>query len=94
MNECALIFPYFFCAGDFAVLLHAGMSRKRAVLFNFLSACTIYIGMIIGIFLGENVEAHTWVFAFAGGMFLYISLADMVTSYIFLFVLIDQYCLI
>ncbi|XP_060594417.1 metal cation symporter ZIP14-like isoform X1 [Ruditapes philippinarum] len=63
--------------GDFAVLLHAGMSRKRAVLFNFLSACTIYIGMIIGIFLGENVEAHTWVFAFAGGMFLYISLADM-----------------
>lgn len=64
--------------GDYAVLLSAGMKKKKAVLFNFLSACTIYVGMIVGIFLGENASAHTWVFAFAGGMFLYIALVDMV----------------
>ncbi|XP_053383633.1 metal cation symporter ZIP14-like [Mercenaria mercenaria] len=33
--------------------------------------------MVVGIFLGENESAHTWVFAFAGGMFLYIALVDM-----------------
>ena len=66
-------------SGDFAVLLNAGMSLKRAVMYNFLSACMCYVGMVIGIVLGENTAAHTWVFAFAGGMFLYISLVDMVS---------------
>ena len=69
-----------FPSGDFAVLLNAGMSLKRAVMFNFLSACMCYIGMTVGIFLGENTAAHEWVFAFAGGMFLYISLVDMVSQ--------------
>ncbi|XP_053385137.1 metal cation symporter ZIP14-like [Mercenaria mercenaria] len=63
--------------GDFAVLLNAGMKIKRAVLYNFLSACMCYLGLVVGIFLGESTAAHTWVFAFAGGMFLYISLVDM-----------------
>ncbi|XP_060594429.1 metal cation symporter ZIP8-like [Ruditapes philippinarum] len=63
--------------GDFAVLLHGGMSKKKAIFYNFLSACSIYVGLVIGIILGENAETHTWVFAFAGGMFLYIALADM-----------------
>ena len=65
-------------AGDFAVLLNAGMRLKKAVLYNFLSACMCYLGLIVGVLLGENTAAHTWVFAFAGGMFLYISLVDMV----------------
>lgn len=63
--------------GDFAVLLNAGMKLKRAVMYNFLSACMCYLGMAVGIVLGENTSAHSWVFAFAGGMFLYISLVDM-----------------
>lgn len=66
--------------GDFAVLLSSGMKKKKAVLWNFLSACSIYVGLVIGIFLGENAEAHTWVFAFAGGMFLYIALVDMMPA--------------
>ncbi|XP_052280033.1 metal cation symporter ZIP14-like [Dreissena polymorpha] len=63
--------------GDFAVLLNAGMRMKKALMYNFMSACMCYLGLIVGIFLGENTAAHTWVFAFAGGMFLYISLVDM-----------------
>ncbi|KAL4224687.1 hypothetical protein ACF0H5_015383 [Mactra antiquata] len=63
--------------GDFAVLLNAGMKIKKAVCYNFISACMCYIGLVVGIFLGENTSAHVWVFAFAGGMFLYISLVDM-----------------
>ncbi|ODN00585.1 Zinc transporter ZIP14 [Orchesella cincta] len=63
--------------GDFAVLLNAGMSMRQAVTYNFLSACTCYIGMAVGILLGE-IEASIYIFALAGGMFLYISLVDMV----------------
>lgn len=65
--------------GDFAVLLNAGMSTRQAVTYNFLSACTCYIGMAVGIFLGK-VEASTYIFALAAGMFLYISLVDMVSG--------------
>lgn len=63
--------------GDFAVLLNAGMSIRQALLYNFLSACTCYLGLVVGIVLGE-FEASTYIFGFAAGMFLYISLVDMV----------------
>jgi zinc transporter 14 len=63
--------------GDFAVLLNAGMSIRQALTYNFLSACTCYIGMAVGILLGE-IEASIYIFALAGGMFLYIALVDMV----------------
>merc|ERR1719348_1638651 len=63
--------------GDFAVLLNAGMSMKQALMYNFLSACTCYLGLVLGILLGE-LDANCYIFALAGGMFLYISLVDMV----------------
>lgn len=63
--------------GDFAILLKSGLSVKKAVLFNFLSACSCYIGLCLGIVLGELASASQWIFAIAGGMFLYISLVDM-----------------
>ncbi|VDI00325.1 solute carrier family 39 (zinc transporter), member 12 [Mytilus galloprovincialis] len=64
--------------GDFAILLNSGMTVKKALMYNFLSACMCYFGLIVGILLGENTTAHDWVFAIAAGMFLYISLVDMV----------------
>eukprot|EP00092_Neocalanus_flemingeri_P078687 GFUD01097926.1.p1 GENE.GFUD01097926.1~~GFUD01097926.1.p1 ORF type:complete len:490 (+),score=90.16 GFUD01097926.1:171-1640(+) len=63
--------------GDFAVLLNSGMTMKQAMMYNFLSACTCYLGLILGILLGE-LDANCYIFALAGGMFLYISLVDMV----------------
>ena len=38
-----------------------------------------YCGLVVGILVGENTTAHTWIFGVAGGMFLYISLVDMVS---------------
>ena len=69
----------FLLSGDFAILLNSGMTVKRALMYNFLSACMCYLGLIVGTILGENTTAHDWVFAIAGGMFLYISLVDMVS---------------
>ncbi|KAJ6219153.1 hypothetical protein RDWZM_004965 [Blomia tropicalis] len=63
--------------GDFAILIGSGMSMRKALGYNFLSACTCYIGMVFGILLGDMADATPYVFAFAGGMFLYISLVDM-----------------
>uniref|UniRef100_A0A1I8IZ58 S39AE n=1 Tax=Macrostomum lignano TaxID=282301 RepID=A0A1I8IZ58_9PLAT len=62
--------------GDFAILLSAGMSMPMALLCNFLSACTCYLGFALGVWLGET-GASVWIFAVASGMFLYISLVDM-----------------
>lgn len=64
--------------GDLAVLLNSGMSIKQALLYNLLSACTCYLGLIVGTLLGELAEASMYIFAFAGGVFLYISLVDMI----------------
>lgn len=63
--------------GDFAVLISSGMTVRQALTFNFLSACTCYIGMIFGILLGDLTASASYIFALAGGMFLYISLVDM-----------------
>ena len=70
---------FFFFAGDFAILLNSGLSYKQALIANFLSACFCYIGLIIGIVLGSTTQIVKWIYAIAAGMFLYISLVDMVS---------------
>ncbi|XP_022252668.1 zinc transporter ZIP8-like [Limulus polyphemus] len=63
--------------GEFAILLNAGMTLRQAVLYNFLSACTCYIGLVFGILLGDFTHGTPHTFALVGGMFLYISLVDI-----------------
>lgn len=67
-------FPHEF--GDFAILINSGMSIPQALCFNFLSACSCYIGLVFGVLVGNNFEPNI-IFGIAGGMFLYIGLADM-----------------
>ncbi|XP_043991140.1 zinc transporter ZIP6 isoform X2 [Gambusia affinis] len=65
--------------GDFAVLLKAGMTVRQAILYNVLSAMTAYLGMVTGILIGHYAEhISTWIFALTAGLFLYVSLVDMV----------------
>jgi zinc transporter ZupT len=56
------------------------MSYPVALCFNFLSACCCYIGLAVGITIGENLGINEWIYAIAGGMFLYISLCNMVNQ--------------
>ena len=62
------------------MLLDAGMTVRQAVVYNFLSACTCYLGLALGILIGDFTESTSFVFALAAGMFLYISLVDMVSE--------------
>ncbi|XP_022258730.1 zinc transporter ZIP10-like isoform X2 [Limulus polyphemus] len=64
--------------GDFAMLLKAGMTVKQALLYNGLSSILCFLGMVIGVTLGNVSSANEWIFAGAAGMFLYIALVDMV----------------
>ncbi|KAM8838864.1 zinc transporter ZIP6 isoform 1-T1 [Synchiropus picturatus] len=65
--------------GDFAVLLKAGMTVRQAVLYNFLSAIMAFLGLLVGLLIGQYAECVCmWVFALTAGLFLYVSLVDMV----------------
>jgi zinc transporter ZupT len=68
--------------GDFAILLASGLSFKKALLLNFLASALIFIGVALGITLGENLKVNQWIYAFAAGMFLYVSVCDMVNKLI------------
>ncbi|XP_069121951.1 zinc transporter ZIP10-like isoform X2 [Argopecten irradians] len=63
--------------GDFAVLLRAGMTVKQAVMYNCVSSILAFIGMLIGVAIGNFGDSITWVFISVAGMFLYIALVDM-----------------
>nr|CAB3266262.1 zinc transporter ZIP10 [Phallusia mammillata] len=61
--------------GDFAVLLNAGMSIKQALLYNAMSACFAFVGVIIGMTIGESVRL--WILAMTAGGFLYVAMVNM-----------------
>jgi zinc and cadmium transporter len=62
--------------GDFGVLVFGGMSRARAVFYNFLSALTAVLGALVVFFF--NVQNITkFLIPFAAGGFIYIASADL-----------------
>lgn len=64
--------------GDFAILLHCGVSVKKALLLNFGSAMTSFIGLYISLSIATDAATKEWIAAVTAGLFLYVGLADMV----------------
>src|SRR3989338_5431422 len=65
--------------GDFAVLLHSGYTKSRALWLNFVSALLAFVGVIIALILGEITKTFTiWVLPIAAGGFIYIAIADLI----------------
>lgn len=69
-------------------MLKSGLTFRQAVAYNFASAIISYIGLVLGIIIGDMESAHSWVLALTAGMFLYISLVDMVSQVYFLLIII------
>lgn len=64
--------------GDYGVLIKAGFTKPWALAFNFITACTAFLGVIIGLGVGRAVtDANKWILAFTAGGFFYIALADL-----------------
>ena len=65
--------------GDFGVLLHSGMSIKRALFFNFLTALTAIVGAVFILALKlDPKEVLQYVVPLVIGGFLYIASADLI----------------
>jgi len=65
--------------GDFGVLLYAGWSKIKALLFNFLSALMAVIGAIVGLIIGTGSEHFSLlILPFAAGGFIYIAGTDLI----------------
>ena len=64
---------------DFGILLYSGLSRKKALFYNFLSATTAIAGAIIGLIIGSNSEIFVSVMVpFSAGAFLYIAGSNLI----------------
>lgn len=65
--------------GEFGVLLHSGMSVKKAVLFNFFSSALAILGAVIALFLGTRVsDFANYLIPVAAGGFIYIAGSDLI----------------
>lgn len=64
--------------GDFAVLIKSGMSIKQAIFYNLVSAVLSYVGLVIGIIVGNySADGKQYALALTAGLFLYVALANM-----------------
>ncbi len=63
--------------GDFGVLVYGGLSRKRALAYNFLSAVTAITGALATYFLAYLQSIEVLFVPFAAGGFIYIAATDL-----------------
>lgn len=65
--------------GDYLVLINAGFSRRRALLFNALSGLAAVAGGLLGYFLFEPFEAALpYLMVVASSCFIYVAVADLI----------------
>jgi zinc and cadmium transporter len=65
--------------GDFAVLLHSGYSRGKALVFNVLASLTTLIGALVAYWsLADTQDVLPYILAIAASSFIYIAVADLI----------------
>ena len=65
--------------GDFAVLLHAGYSRRRALLLNVLSGVAALVGAALAVLLVDATPTvKPYLLCVAAASFLYVAMADLI----------------
>ena len=65
--------------GDFGILVNGGMSIKKALLFNLLAALMAFLGAVITILIGAQVENYAvYLLPVTAGGFIYIAGPDLI----------------
>jgi len=64
--------------GDFAVMIYGGFSKKKALMYNFLSGATALLGAIVGYFLSSITGIIPILLALSAGGFIYIASSDLI----------------
>jgi zinc and cadmium transporter len=63
--------------GDFAVMVHGGWGKRRALVFNVLSALTFLVGGVVAYAASRAIDV-AFLLPLAAGNFLYIAASDLV----------------
>ncbi|MAG91818.1 ZIP family metal transporter [Candidatus Woesearchaeota archaeon] len=64
---------------DFAVLIYGGFSKTKALVYNFLTALTAFIGALVAFFYSGLIEnSETFLLTVAVGFFIYIASTDLI----------------
>jgi zinc and cadmium transporter len=63
--------------GDFGVQIYGGLSKRRALAYNFISALTAVLGAVITYFLTYVQSIEALLIPFAAGGFIYIATTDL-----------------
>ncbi len=67
--------------GDFAILLHSGYSRSKALLYNVLASLGTVVGGVLAYFsLGDFHHILPYLLTLAASSFIYIAVADLIPS--------------
>jgi zinc and cadmium transporter len=65
--------------GDLAILLHGGLSRRRALTLNLLTSLTSVVGGVVAYYaLGDAIHVLPYALAVAASSFIYIAVADLI----------------
>ncbi len=65
--------------GDFGVLVYGGFSKKKALVYNFISAFMAMIGAIIGYFISGTASGYSYyIVPLTAGGFIYIAASDLI----------------
>lgn len=64
---------------DYALLVHAGYSRTKALLWNFASGLTALLGALVVLYVGSEIDQFAaYASAVTAGAFVYLAAADLI----------------
>lgn len=65
--------------GDFGILIHGGYSRKKALIFNFVSALFAVVGAVLTLMIGARIDTlGQYLIPITIGGFIYIANSDLI----------------
>lgn len=65
--------------GDFGVLIHGGLSRKKALFYNFISGLTAIAGTVLSLVLSQYMKGtHLFLLCFASANLIYVAGSNLI----------------